>query len=46
MRIFPIFLQAVSDPDEEPVFFAVLIDMQNQSEDSGLPSQTATPGES
>ncbi|CAD7682282.1 unnamed protein product [Nyctereutes procyonoides] len=38
---------AVNNPDEEHVAFVVLIDiMQNQSEDSGLPSQPAAPRES
>lgn len=47
VRIFPIFLQAVNDPDEEPVIFVVLTDiMQSQSEESGLPSQPAAPCES
>ncbi|XP_038304907.1 uncharacterized protein LOC119868206 isoform X1 [Canis lupus familiaris] len=39
--------KAVNNPDEEHVAFVVLIDiMQNQSEDSGLPSQPAAPRES
>nr|XP_040144431.1 protein FAM236D [Ictidomys tridecemlineatus] len=38
--------KSINDPDEEPVAFVVLIDiMQNQFEDSGIPSQTAAPRE-
>lgn len=47
VRIFSFFLQVVNDPDEEPLAFIVLSDiMQNQSEDSSLPSQPAALYES
>ena len=47
VMILPFFLQAVNDPDEEPVAFVVLIDIiQNKFEVSGLSSQPAAPHES
>lgn len=47
VMIFPFFLQAVNDPDEEPVAFVVLIDIiENKSQASGLSSQPAAPHES